>query len=903
MIRKKPYHTGLSVMALLLAALWAGVASADSIPPQIHLNTGWEQYEPGVIKTTVYDDTEVDKVMLYYRKPGEGYYNSVAMKNRNDLYYQELDRELGLSGTVEYYLVAMDTSGNQVSEPRMDPDDNPMSAAASSDVATSAPEVTLTNPEPGAVLETGDEMVMVTFYVTEREIDFNSVRFKVDQRDRTREAEFFGNVLVWEPRRPMTDGYHQIEVLVKDLDGDYIGPNIWTFQIKTRRELPLGAEGDFYVGLQRDDRSGENHNVPLWNNKVDVGVRGQTGWVNWNAGIMLSSEETSFLTSESLPNRQPINRFYLDARTRHFRVRLGDSNPNFSELSMKGILVRGLNAEVKTSRFQGQVVWGYNKRDINEKTYVVEPNVTPDATDPNKYIDQNGEQRTIDSAYQQIVQDPVTGRFHVYEFEPGTFRRNVMAIQGDVVPLKSKWATWKIGGNFFSAEDDTTSLEYNENSEDRSYMINETPFATGYKPVKNWVGTIETSLRFNNNRSELSAEFGGTLATENLFGSIPDELKDDLPDEIDDDLFRFNASTQTSFDKQKLADDIGAGASDAIRSVYKLRLTSPVPIPNAPTSFKGELYRIPTHYISLGNPQQKTDIGGMKFDLRTRVLRDQLTFSLGMDSYSDNLDDERSQFSGSTSINGATYGTGSKSLTKDTSVMSLSVTARPRMFAEYQPNVTLGFRSYNASNNLDLNVAANDTLDMIDATTRTIMLAFGGTLPVGLQKHTGTLSITNMNISDDRPVVDWMLNESSNMTVMFNVNSQINPMPLSVNANLGRTSNKSYRPLMDENYVAYDRAEMSTDITILNLAGTYKWFRDKRLSTTAGLGYLGSANGESDQYKVDNSKMTLRVEANYRLTSVMTVGGHIRYISYSDNANSFNDYTEPILGLTFRSAF
>jgi len=901
MIRKKPFSSGLSVIALLLAVLWVGSAAADSMPPQIHLNTGWEQYEPGVIKTTVYDDTEVAKVMLYYRKPGEGYYNSVEMKKRNDLYYQELDRELGLSGTVEYYLVAMDTSGNQVTEPRMDPEENPMSAAASADVATSAAEVTLTNPEAGTVLETGDEMVMITFYVTEREIDFNSIRFKIDQRDRTREAEFFGNVLVWEPRRPMTDGYHQIEVLVKDLDGEYIGPNIWTFQVKTRRELPLGAEGDFYLGLQRDDRSGETHNVPLWNNKINLGIRGQTGWLNWNAGMMLSSEEASFLTTEDLPDRQPINRFYLDARTRNFRVRIGDSNPNFSELSMKGILVRGLNAEVKTTRFQGQVVYGYNKRDISERVYVVDKNVTPDAADPNKYIDENGEEKTLDSTLQQIAQDPVTGKFHVYEFEPGMFKRNVLGVQADVVPVKSKWATWKLGVNFFSAEDDSSSLGYDKSDENRYYKYGNAAFDTGYKPMKNWVGTIETSIRFNNNRSELTAEFGGTLATENLFGGIPEDLKDDLPDEIDDEVFRFNASTQTSFDKQKLADNIAAGATDAIKSVYKLRLTTPIPIPKAATSFKGEVYRIPTHYISLGNPQQKTDIGGFKFDIRTRVLRDQLSFNLGYDSYSDNLDDERSQFSGTDASTGT--GTGQKDLTKDTKVASFSVTARPKMFGEYQPNVTIGFRKYNAANNLDLNVEANDALDMIDTSTNTILVALGGTLPVGLQKHTGTLSISTMSITDDRPLDDWMLNESINTTVMLNVNSTINPLPLTVNASLGRTSNTSYRPLYDDNFVAYDRTEMSTGITILNLSGTYKWFRDKRLSTTGGLGFLGSSNDEAGQYKIDNTKFTLRAEANYRLSSVMSVGGQIRFITYSDNANSVNDYTEPIIGVTLRSAF
>ncbi len=887
---------------LLLAALWVTVAAADSVPPQINMNVRTQQYEPGVIKAMVQDDTEVKKVTLFYRKPGESYYNSIEMRSNSDIYYQELDRELGLEGTVEYYLVAMDSSGNEMTQPRLDPEQNPLTAAASGDVDTSATEISLTNPEPGAELETGDEPVMVTFYISEREIDFNTVRFKIDKRDRTREVQFYGNVLMWEPRRPLRDGYHEIEVVARDLNGDYVGPNIWTFQVKSKRQLPLGAEGDVYIGIQNDNRSGDNHSIPLWNNKVDVGMKGQTGFLNWSAGLMLSSEESSFLTSEDIPDRQPINRFYFDGRTRHFRARIGDSNPNYSELSMKGILVRGVNLEFKSSRVQAGFVMGYNKRDLEETVQIVDANVTLDPTDAsgNTYIDEAGEQKTLSSSYQRIIQDPVSGKFHVYEFLPGTFKRNVMAVQADVVPVKNKWATWKIGGNFFSAEDDSTSLDYDEN-ENRTFSYNGGEFSTDYKPKKNWVGTVETSLRFWDNRSELTAEFGGTVVTENMFGAIPEDLEDDLPENIDDDMFRFNASTQTSFDKQKLVDDTAEGLKEAIKSVYKLRLTSPIPIPQANTYFKGELYRIPTHYVSLGNPQQKTDIGGAKFDIRTRVLKDQVTLNLGHDSYSDNLDDERLQYAGVDADTGA--GTGQKDLTKDTSVTSFSVTARPRYFAEYQPNVSIGYRMYTASNNLDKSIAANDIMDMIDTSTNTLMLSFGGTLPVGLQKHTGTLSITSMDISDDRPLSEYLLNESSNLTLMFNVNSVINPMPLTVNASLGRTDNASYIPLYDDNMNPYSRKEITTGINMLNLSGTYKWFRDKRLSTTAGLGFMSSGNEETGQYEIDNSKASFRLEADYRLTSVMSVGANFRYVNYADNANSLNDYTEPIFGVTFRSAF
>ena len=122
MSRKQPFSIGRAiVVSMILTVCWIAVAGADSIPPQIFMNTGMEQFEPGVVKTRVLDDSEVSKVTLFYRKPGESYFNSTDMKQRNDIYYQELDRELGLEGSVEYYILAQDTSGNQTTQPMLDP--------------------------------------------------------------------------------------------------------------------------------------------------------------------------------------------------------------------------------------------------------------------------------------------------------------------------------------------------------------------------------------------------------------------------------------------------------------------------------------------------------------------------------------------------------------------------------------------------------------------------------------------------------------------------------------------------------------------------------------------------------------------------------------------------------------
>ncbi len=54
-------------------------------------------------------------------------------------------------------------------------------------------------------------------------------------------------------------------------------------------------------------------------------------------------------------------------------------------------------------------------------------------------------------------------------------------------------------------------------------------------------------------------------------------------------------------------------------------------------------------------------------------------------------------------------------------------------------------------------MSSDKKTNMIDTTTNTIMLNLGGVLPVGTQRHSGVLSISNMSISDNRPVEDILL--------------------------------------------------------------------------------------------------------------------------------------------------
>lgn len=895
---------GNAAAALFLTAVVSTVAAADALPPQIQAEMVTEANEPGVIKTMILDDDAVSKATLYYRKPGEIRYTSIEMKKRGDVWYRDLKRDFGVEGTVEYYILAEDKSGNQSTLPAINPSEQPLRAALDAVVNQSAEEVVLTTPEPGATVVSGDQFIIVTFYKTGREVDISTVRIMIDDRDRTREAEIRGNMLVWEPRRPLEEGRHLVEIKASDTNGDPIGPNVWSFDMKTSFQLPLGTSGTFYMGLQHDDRSNAGDGeIPLWDNKIDIGLSGERGGFSWEGGVMLSSEESSFLTTENLDPVQPVNRYYATLRSRHLKVHFGDNNPAFSDLSLKGILVRGISASFLSNRLNVEFIKGYNQRDLGEEVEVVQG--IWGVTAAGYYTTEGDSTSFVDIStqpYQRIAQD-TTGEYHVYEFSPGTFRRDVTALKVDTAPVRNRFFTWNVGMNLFSAQDDSTTLHYSydDSTEARVFQYGDsTSFTTGYTPSKNWVGTIETSLRFNRDRSVLSAEFGGTIVTENLFGVVTDDIRDELPEGIDDETFRFNGSTQTSFDKMRLdnLDSLSTGEvagriAEALTSVYLIRLVTPLPIPKITSRFKGELFRIPTHYVSLGNPNQRTDIGGFRADIKNQFFRNQISFDFGYEAYSDNLDNETTQYANADS-------TLTKNLTKDTETVNVSTSYRPRFLPEYSPSLTVGYRRYTAVNDADLAVNDANAAKQIDMDTNTLMVTFGATLPVGLQTHAASLSFSQMTIGDNRPVADYDRSESESQTVLLTVNSAVNPLPLTLSTTLGMTGNTSYYKIEDT--TTY-RKSLTTDIIMANVSGTYTWLRSRRLATTAGIGYIGASNGDSGDYAVDNTKVTLRFETEYRLNETTSFGGEFRFITYSDAVNGVNDYTEPIIGVNVKSNF
>lgn len=68
-----------------------------------------------------------------------------------------------------------------------------------------------------------------------RRTNRNSIRFKIDGRDVTREMQEFSNAIVWNPRSDLSPGRHTVDMMVLDLSGNFIVNETWSFTVQGKR--------------------------------------------------------------------------------------------------------------------------------------------------------------------------------------------------------------------------------------------------------------------------------------------------------------------------------------------------------------------------------------------------------------------------------------------------------------------------------------------------------------------------------------------------------------------------------------------------------------------------------------------------------------------------------------------
>ena len=490
------YKKYVPLLFLLIGSL---VYSAnDYIKPNILHQIVEDVFEgqPLIIEAVVIDNIDVRDVLVYYRVKGEKVFKYEPMSLEFNNYQFEIPSEdVGPYG-IEYYLLATDDANNIASLPDFNPKDNAYFIEYVRFSETSAPDVLLMQPDDGGIYEEGNQMVVISIYDEEDDVDISTISLVIDGEDVTSDASVDQDFISFVPPGPFEFGTHTIQFSVSDQLGNAATTNEWTFSIEKEEvkktflsdatikgSLDYESEYDTFSGKDQPD------NRPLDNQKPRFKLTFSKGLLKASFSMSLI-EHFDPLAREVDSRRQPLDRVKFNIATPYASLKGGDHNPNFSELTLKGARVRGLIADANYKGFKTSLIYGNTKEMLPA-----------------------------------ILQNNDEG---IPEYVKGTFAQKLFGVNTSyswegvpklVIPIP---LGFELGMNYLQVEDDTTSME----DELYTTFINiptDSTEKTLYNHQNNSVIGMNSSLSLFDN-TQLVAYWAASSITDHNFDPAIDDV-------------------------------------------------------------------------------------------------------------------------------------------------------------------------------------------------------------------------------------------------------------------------------------------------------------------------------------------------------------------------------------------
>lgn len=492
---KAVYKKYISLLFLLTLSLV--YPANDYVKPNILHQIIQEVYEgqPLIIEAIVMDNVAVRDVLVYYRVKGEKVFKYEPMSLEFNNYQFEIPSEdVGPYG-IEYYLLATDDANNIASLPDFNPKDNSYFIEYVRFSETSAPDVLLMQPDDGGVYEDGNQMVVISIYDEEDDVDISTISLVIDGKDVTGDASVDQDFISFVPPGPFDFGTHTIQFSITDKLGNSAPTGEWTFSIKKvevkktfftdatiKGSMDYESEYDTFSGKDQPD------NRPLDNQKPKIKLTFSKGLLKASFSMSLS-EHFDPLAREVDSRRQPLDRFKFSIETPYASIKGGDHNPNFSELTLKGARIRGIIADANFKGVKTSFVYGNTKEMLPA------------------FLQNNDEglPEYVKGTFAQKLFGVNTS--YSWEGEPSLF-----------IPIP---LGFELGMNYLQVEDDTTSME------DELYgtFINihtDSTEKTKYNHQNNSVIGLNSSISLFNNTQLIGYWAASTITDHNFDPTIDD---------------------------------------------------------------------------------------------------------------------------------------------------------------------------------------------------------------------------------------------------------------------------------------------------------------------------------------------------------------------------------------------
>ncbi len=757
---------------------------------------------PVNIKADVKDFSNISQALLFYRNDETSDFQQVEMSfdESTMAFNGTVPGSYVVGNYIEVYVRITMRDGTAETYPEENPTDNPVRFAVN--LSESQQDILVISPERNQRLTVDDLMIAASMLYAPDFVDRKKTEMYFDGVNVTVDAVISGDVIVYSPSKfpmPIAGGIHTAKIVLNKNDGSLYRSLAWNFFILSPSGERASEQRFTYRGNAQVELSNENiGGASTWYNRGDFNFDGNGSGIGLGANLHLTSEEKSY--------RQPQDRYGLYANTSWLNLKFGDSYPTFSPLIMNGMRVRGVSGKLSVGFFNLEAADGQTLRGIEGQyldTVHISEGSASQITGPN-YL------RLNDSTFVNV--------------NYGTYSRNLFVIR----PSFNFGSHAQLGFTYLKSFDNVGSIAIGNDS-------------VGNYPNENMVLGSDFSMNFDEHRINFVAEAAISMLNQNTAAG-------NLSADSLDSISHSDAGTQINniiplstienfitinqflvpLDPTKLS----SLAWDANLSLNYFNAFAKI----------GYIYRGPD-YTSFGQPFLTTDVRGMNFLVRPRLMNNQVMLSFSYEDLFDNL--QKNKFATTQYAN---------------SNFSASYFPMTNL-----PNFTVGFSS-NANSN---SISPDSTYAVDNVTNRYYVESSYGFNYLARNNVSINFGISNRK---DHVLLGTDLNNSN---LAFLINSDFGELPLKTTIGFNINGNKNSQKVQDTTSQAIIEQIQTFNYTFITLGATYGLMENRLI---VGANYTPTFGSFS--------RNTYAVTASYHVAKSQSINLNLNYYAVT-GSNDF----------------
>lgn len=681
---------------LMILASTAVVAQVSDKILSVNVNEAHEG-RPVEVRAELANAVSVNQMFINYRFAGASDFKRIEMTITGNSATATIPGEDIVPNEVEYYFVmTILLKDSYDTYPAENPKNNPFRFM----VHPAAPKermVIFLSPDTSRTVSADDLIIAFSLKNVSPLIDLSTMKLFIDRQEVTKAASIADSLITLDPQKidqPLENGDHLFRIDLFSKKGQLYYTQTLKFTqgpLFSYEEQP--SKFLYNVSAQLESRHERFSNSWKPYNRGLLNVSTRRGELTLTGRVFVSNEEKS--------DRQPVNRYFIEANSPWLRVAYGDDYPVFPSLIMSGKRLRGLTSNLKLGFFNTDFAWGDVMRTIDGEVVRVFP------VDSLQYVQQDINRPDATGAFAPY--DTLNGVVRWAEYRYGTYKRNLMALR----PSFGSGESFQLGFTYLKSKDDVGSLKY------------------GIKPQENLVLGSDLFIGALDRKLQITAQGAASIYNTDI-------AKGDITDAEIDSLFTEADSTEQRDDFRRIRDIVSRFITvnqnlvplsiDKINSM--LSYEGGISLDAFDNFIKGTYLYHGSQFKSFGQTYIRTDVRGFNIFDRLRLLKNQVFLSGSYERLEDNTDDTKLATTTFSNWNG-------------------SIAYYPRFNF---PNITVGYGQHSTSNGLNgLNPSGPDSVKARTARedlTNRYFVQLGYEF-MAFARHNATFNLSSSNSDDE----------------------------------------------------------------------------------------------------------------------------------------------------------